>query len=173
MPTFRNIDPALLETFVAIAESGSFGSAAVLTRRPTDRVSKTVRIAPIVWVAAKGKRFPSDAPLPLAMFQPGCVARVRTIKACARTGRDYRVAYLSPGIAGLLSPVRAGLAAAAIARCSGPQDLEILPSSDDLPEVGGIDTAQMRSGASISPDHIRCLAEEIQASLGTTKNGAV
>ncbi|WP_299864323.1 LysR substrate-binding domain-containing protein [uncultured Hoeflea sp.] len=145
---------------------------AVVTRRPADKVSKTIRVEPIVWVAAKGTRFPPDEPLPLAMFQPGCVARAQTIDACARAGRDYRVAYSSPSIAGLLSPVRAGLAAAAIARCSVPHDLEILPPSDDLPEIGGIDIALMRGGTSQRPAFIQSLAEEIHASLSAARGGA-
>lgn len=139
---------------------------AVVTRRPADKVSRTIRVEPLVWVAAKGRRFPPDEPLPLAMFQHGCVARSQTIEACARAGRDYRVAYSSPSIAGLLSPVKAGLAAAAIARCSVPNDLEVLPPSDDLPEIGGIDIALMRNDALDIPDFVRGLADEIQASLG-------
>lgn len=138
---------------------------AVVTRRPSDNISQTIRIEPIVWVTARGRRFPPEDALPLAMFQPGCVARAKTIEACVKVGREYRVAYSSASIAGLLSPVRAGLAAAAIARCSVPDDLEIVPSSANMPEVEGIDIALMRSGAKEYPEFVRSLAEEIQASL--------
>lgn len=138
---------------------------AVVTRRPSDNISQTIRIEPIVWVTARGRLFPPEDALPLAMFQPGCVARAKTIEACVKVGREYRVAYSSASIAGLLSPVRAGLAAAAIARCSVPDDLEIVPSSDNMPEVEGIDIALMRSGAKEYPEFVRSLAEEIQASL--------
>ena len=100
------------------------------------------------------------------MFQLGCVARAKTIEACARVGRDYRIAYSSPSIAGVLSPVRAGLAIAAVARCSVPQDLEILSADENLPEVNGIDIALMRGGPSQHPHFVQHLADEIHASLG-------
>lgn len=138
---------------------------AVVTRRPEDRQSKTIRVEPIVWVAAKGKRFADDEILPLAMFQPGCVARARTIEACTKAGRQYRIAYSSPSITGLLSPVRAGLAVAAIARCSAPDDLEILPSSASLPSIQGIDIALMRGNGSFYPEYVQKLADEIHLSL--------
>lgn len=138
---------------------------AMVTRRPHDDVSRTVRLEPIVWTTAKGKRFDQSEPLPLAMFQPGCVARAKTIEACAKAGRDYRIAYSSPSIAGLLSPVRAGLAIAAIARCSVPDDLEILAPGIGLPEVKGIDIALMRGGTSEHPHFVQHLADEIHASL--------
>lgn len=138
---------------------------AVVTRRPNDMVSRTIRQEPVVWVAARGKRFRRSDTLPLAMFQPGCVARAKTIEACTKAGRAYRVAYSSPSIAGVLSPIRAGLAIGAIARCSVPDDLEVLPPSDNLPPVEGIDIALMRGSASVFPDFIQRLADDIQASL--------
>ncbi|NTG05329.1 LysR substrate-binding domain-containing protein [Rhizobium rhizogenes] len=139
---------------------------AVVTRRPSDEVSKTIRLEPIVWASARGRRFSKSEPLPLAMFQPGCVARTKTIEACASVGRDYRIAYSSPSIAGVLSPVRAGLAIAAVARCSVPQDLEILAADENLPEVKGIDIALMRGGPSEHPHFVQHLADEIHSSLG-------
>lgn len=145
---------------------------AVVTRRPSDNVSETIRVEPIVWVTAKGKQFSPEDALPLAMFQAGCVARAKTIEACVKAGREYRVAYSSASIAGLLSPVRAGLAAAAIARCSVPDDLEIAPASANMPEVEGIDIALMRSGAKEYPDFVRSLAEEIQASLAISASNS-
>jgi DNA-binding transcriptional LysR family regulator len=138
---------------------------AMVTRRPNDASSKTIRKEPVVWVAAKGKRFIDADELPLAMFQPGCVARAKTMEACARAGRRYRIAYSSPSIAGVLSPIRAGLAIGAIARCSVPEDLEILPSSDRLPAIDGIDIALMHGQATTYPDYVQRLADEIHASL--------
>ena len=138
---------------------------AVVTRRPEDSQSRTIRVEPIVWVAARGKRFSAHEPLPLAMFQPGCVARARTVEACTKAGRTYRIAYSSPSIAGIFSAVRAGLAIAAIAKCSVPDDLEILPPSDNLPAVEGIDIALMRGNGGFYPDYVQRLADEIYSSL--------
>lgn len=138
---------------------------AVVTRRPNDEASQTIRKEPVVWVTAKGKRFERSDVLPLAMFQPGCVARAKTIEACTRAGRQYRIAYSSPSIAGLLSPIRAGLAIGAIARCSVPDDLEIVPASDNLPQIEGIDIALMRGQSPQYPDFVQRLADEIHASL--------
>ena len=80
--------------------------------------------------------------------------------------RDYRIAYSSPSIAGLLSPVRAGRAVAAIARCSVPDDLEIIDDDHSLPYVTPIEIALMRGKEPKHPDFIHRLASDIQLSLG-------
>lgn len=138
---------------------------ALVTRRADDSESQTVRREPIVWVAAAGRTFSASEPLPLAMFQPGCVARARTIEACTMAGRDYRIAYSSPSIAGLLSPVRAGRAVAAIARCSVPEDLKIIDADHSLPAINAIEIALMKGRAPKYPDFVHRLACDIQTSL--------
>ena len=138
---------------------------ALVTRRADDKESETVRREPIVWVAAAGRTFAASEPLPLAMFQPGCVARAKTIEACTMAGRDYRIAYSSPSIAGLLSPVRAGRAVAAIARCSVPDDLQIIEASSSLPAINAIEIALMRGKSPKHPDFVHRLASDIQTSL--------
>jgi DNA-binding transcriptional LysR family regulator len=138
---------------------------AVVTRRPHDDVSQVVRIEPVVWAKAKGKPIDLTQPLPLAVFQPGCVTRTQAIEACATANKEYRIAYTSHSLAGILSPVRAGLAIAAIARCSVPDDLEIVEFDRTLPELKGIDLALMKSKRHGQTAFVQHLTEEICTSL--------
>ncbi|SIR43839.1 transcriptional regulator, LysR family [Rhizobium sp. RU35A] len=138
---------------------------ALVTRRPNDDISQVIRMEPVVWAKARGKPLDMTQPLPLAVFQPGCVSRAHIIEACTKANRPYRIAYSSHSLAGILSPVRAGLAIAAIALCSVPDDLDVIEPGPDLPEVKGIDLALMRSGSRGQPVFVQHLMEEICESL--------
>ncbi|MDO1582449.1 LysR substrate-binding domain-containing protein [Rhizobium oryzicola] len=140
---------------------------ALVSRRPNDDASRVIRIEPVVWAKARGKYLDMTQPLPLAVFQPGCVARAQIIEACAKANLPYRIAYSSHSLAGILSPVRAGLAVAAIARCSVPDDLDVIEPGHVLPDVQGIDLALMKSGSRGQTVFVNHLMEEICASLAS------
>lgn len=53
-----------------------------------------------------------DDPLPVAVFHAGCPYRQGALQALKQAGIGYRIAYSSPGVAGVLAAVRAGLAVA-------------------------------------------------------------
>jgi hypothetical protein len=48
-------------------------------------------------------------PLPLAVFEQGCVYRERAIHTLESAGRAWRIAYMSPSILGIQTAVSAGL----------------------------------------------------------------
>ena len=62
------------------------------------------------WVSSK--RVPVDTkldPLPLAVFEQGCLYRRRAIHHLEAAGRSWRLAYTSPNLAGIQAAVSAGL----------------------------------------------------------------
>ena len=62
------------------------------------------------WVTSK--RFPVDHsrdPLPLAVFEQGCLYRRRAIHLLEAAGRIWRVAYTSPNLSGIQAAVSVGL----------------------------------------------------------------
>jgi DNA-binding transcriptional LysR family regulator len=62
------------------------------------------------WVTSK--RFPVDHsrdPLPLAVFEQGCLYRRRAIHLLEAAGRTWRVAYSSPNLAGIQAAVSVGV----------------------------------------------------------------
>ena len=138
---------------------------AVVTKRPDDRDSEVLRSEPIVWVCASREILRREPTMPLALFQPGCLARQLALDACVKAQLPHKVAYSSPSLSGVLTPVRAGLAAAPIARCSVPPDLLILDEADGMPMIEPLVLALKRSKAPLQGALVDFLANEISMEL--------
>ncbi|WP_137136983.1 LysR substrate-binding domain-containing protein [Rhizobium sp. FKY42] len=158
------------ESLKVLVEKGKL-DLALVSQPPSDgNQETTVRREPIVWVAAPNAQFCENEALPLSVFQPGCIARRQILDACVTNGLDVRIHYSSPSLAGLLSPVRAGVAVTAIARCSVPEDLVIFNGRIDLPLIDPIDLAVVESRAARKAPHIRNLIHELK--VGLSQEGA-
>lgn len=138
---------------------------AVFTRCET-RPGELLRREPLVWVGPPLVRAENLDPLPLALYQPGSLDRELVLQALEARGQRYRIAYSSPSIAGLLAALRAGLAVAAMTRCSVPEELRRLSESDRLPPLPPLEvaiaTAPGRSGGIVQrlrEEIVRALAE--------------
>lgn len=119
---------------------------AVITHVPGRPRGRFLRREPLVW-AASGK-LDMDAcrePLPIALFQPNCRARLIATRALERAKRAYRVAYSSPNLAGLITVAEAGLAIAALPRSSLPPQLRVLGTVDGFPDLPELDLCLLRS----------------------------
>ncbi len=57
-----------------------------------DRSGRLLRHEPLVWVAARGVRFPADQPLPVALLPEGAVYTHHARIALERAGRAWRFA---------------------------------------------------------------------------------
>lgn len=112
-----------------------------------------VRIEPMVWVARTAD---SDligrSPLPVALYEPHSPARVRPVAALERAGIAYRATHSSPSLLGLLAMVEAGLAVAALARCSVPPGVAILDQRHGLPPMENLEVLLTRSAGSHRPE---------------------
>jgi DNA-binding transcriptional LysR family regulator len=102
-----------------------------------DRPSRGTRLfaEPYVWVGLPGSRVWLRDPLPLAVFEPGSMARKMPERALRAASRRYRVAYQSPSTVGLLAVVHSGLAVAAVKRSSCPPGLMPLDARHGLPAL--------------------------------------
>lgn len=120
---------------------------AVVTGQPGDRLSETLRREPFVWVTSPHHRLSKSAPLCLALFQPGCMARSIALQACKESSFRYRITYCSPSMAGPLPFVRSEGAIAVLARSAVPPDLRILGEEDGFPTLPSIDIALMQGAA--------------------------
>jgi DNA-binding transcriptional LysR family regulator len=136
---------------------------ALVTKSPAWNDVEQLRREPLVWVASTEFN-PQTDPIPVALFQPGCTTRDLALKALAKSGRTYRIAYTSPNLSGLLAVVRAGLAVTAVARCSVPHDLEILGVSDNLPKLPEIEIGILKAQRYSKPAIAlaECIADNIE-----------
>jgi DNA-binding transcriptional LysR family regulator len=61
------------------------------------------------WVASRRHRPDPNGPVPLAVFEQGCLYRDRAIHALESAGRAWHIAYTSPNLHGIQAAVSAGL----------------------------------------------------------------
>lgn len=119
---------------------------------------------PLVWVAASEAVLERDGPLPLVVAPSPCVYRKRAITALEAGGRDWRIAYTSPSLAGQHAALRAGLGLSVLPKDMAPKDLYVLSARSGLPDLHEAEIALMRGRAS-SPA-VEALSTQILSSLG-------
>lgn len=111
---------------------------AIVTRSPSQPFEIS-RAEPFVWVASPNHIAWDNDPLPIALFDGGCAARINVLQALADTDRRYRCTYSSESLVGLIATVQAGLAVAGIALCSVPPTLMIVGEREGLPPLQALE----------------------------------
>jgi DNA-binding transcriptional LysR family regulator len=74
-------------------------------------------------------------PLPLVMFEQGCLYRNRMIHAIEAVGRTWHIAYTSPNLAGIQSAVSVGLGVSILPEVAILADHRVLKPTDGFPLV--------------------------------------
>jgi DNA-binding transcriptional LysR family regulator len=94
------------------------------------------------WVMSK--RFPIDIdrdPLPLAVFEQGCLYRKRAIHLLEAAGRAWRVAYTSPNLVGIQAAVSVGLGVSILRDVAVLADHRVLGPKEGFPKLGSTEMA--------------------------------
>jgi len=86
-----------------------------------------LRKEPLIWVGPKDAKPENESPLPIAVFNQGCIHRQWAIETLEKNIIDYRVAYSSPSISGIIAAVKSGLAVAPIGGSTFISDLRMVP----------------------------------------------
>ncbi|RVA38797.1 LysR substrate-binding domain-containing protein [Mesorhizobium sp. M7A.F.Ca.CA.004.10.1.1] len=105
---------------------------AIITRLP-EQPLEVIRLERFVWVASPNHVAWEADPLPVALFEPGCAARMNVLQALGDADRSYRCTYSSASLLGLIAVVQAGLAVAGLAMRSVPPSLRIVGGNEGLP----------------------------------------
>ena len=122
-----------------------------------------VRSEPMVWVGASDDPpVLAASPLPVGLYEPGCVARIHTLAALDSARIRYRAAYSSASLLGLVATVDAGLAVIALTRCSVPSRLAVLGEAQGLPKIEPLEIVVARSAKSDRPTCDYLAAQMIQ-----------
>jgi len=123
---------------------------AIVTRLP-DQPLDVIRLERFVWVASpKHVAWQAD-PLPVALFEPGCAARMNVLQALGDADRSYRCTYSSASLLGLVAVVQAGLAVAGLAQRSVPPSLRIIGANEGLPVLPDLEIGILRNPLSTTP----------------------
>ncbi len=109
---------------------------AVLTNSEVAERGEPIHREQVVWITSNRHLVHEQDPVPLALFYEECIFRQWALKSLQGIGRNYRIAYTSPGIAGILAAVKGGLAVAPIGRSSLPSSgVRLLSPADGFPEL--------------------------------------
>src|SRR5262247_1330588 len=94
------------------------------------------------WITSR--RYPIDfrrEPLPLAVFEQGCLYRNRAIHALEAAGRAWYVAYTSPNLVGIQAAVSAGLGVSILPEVAILPDHRRLGAEDGFPAITNTEVA--------------------------------
>ena len=123
---------------------------AIVTRLP-DQPLDVIRLERFVWVASPNHVAWQTDPLPVALFEPGCAARMNVLQALGEADRSYRCTYSSASLLGLIAVVQAGLAVAGLAKRSVPPSLRIIGGNEGLPVLPDLEIGILRNPLSSTP----------------------
>lgn len=120
---------------------------------------------PIVWAGAKAGCAHLREPLPVSLWEEGCVWRNAAVTALGELGRDYRVAYMSAHTAGQRAAILGGLAVAPLPKSFIGDGLVELGPQDGLPKMGNYNLGMVVTPDASAPvkaaaDHIRATFEQ-------------
>ena len=123
---------------------------AIVTRLP-DQPLEVIRLERFVWVASPNHVAWENDPLPVALFEPGCAARMNVLQALGDADRAYRCTYSSASLLGLIAVVQAGLAVAGLAQRSVPASLRVIGANERLPVLPDLEIGILRNPLSTTP----------------------
>lgn len=115
---------------------------------------------PIVWAGSRGGSAHLREPLPVSLWEEGCVWRADALEALGRAGRDYRVAYMSAHTAGQRAAILADLAVAPLPKSFIGDEIVALGPEEGLPTLSHYNLAMIVAPDASAPvlaaaDHIR------------------
>lgn len=117
---------------------------AIIPRGPEQAIEVLQRER-LVWVASPNHVAWEIDPLPVALFEPGCVARRSVLQVLGAADRSFRSTYSSASLLGLIAVVQAGLAVAGLAQRSVPPSLRIIGENEGLPALPEMEIGILRN----------------------------
>lgn len=117
----------------------------------------------LVWAGKKCGNAYARSPVPISVWEAGCIWRSKALDALEKSGQPYRIAYLSAHHMGQRAAIRADIAIAPLARFLIADDMVELGEAHGLPDIGYYDVGMvMRAG---SPKTVDALAEYIRGAV--------
>ncbi len=108
---------------------------AIITALPGEMAGQVLLRDTTAWATSRHHCAHKQSPLPLVLFQQGCIFRAWAIEALNSMGSTYRVAYSSPSITGIQSIVSAGLGITVLAKSILSSDMRELTQSEGFPPL--------------------------------------
>ncbi len=125
---------------------------------PTD--GEVIYTERLVWAGAKCGTAHRRDPLPISIWEEGCIWRSDAIGRLERAGRPYRIAFLSAHTMAQRAAVVSDLAIAPFPRSYVTEDMRILGANEGLPELTSFDIRLLTAPQITDP--IRAVASSIR-----------
>jgi len=91
-----------------------------------------------IWVCSREFQFDAEKPIKLIAHPDGCHYRQRMIDALSTEGRDWRIAFESPGISALQTAVRDGMGVTALTEKTLLPEMRVLAPEEGFPALANI-----------------------------------
>ena len=118
----------------------------------------------LVWAGKKHGQAHLKKPLPVSVWDSGCIWRTKALEELTKSEIEFRIAYFCGSHMGQTAAIRADIAVAPLARFLVREDMVVLGERDGLPDLGSYDIGlAVRRGAS---QPALAVADYIRAALG-------
>src|SRR5690606_16565357 len=117
----------------------------------------------IIWGGARGGTAHLREPLPVSLWEEGCVWRAAALDALGKAGRDYRIAYMSAHTAGQRAAVTSDRAIAPLPKSFIGEDIVALGEEVGLPSLPNYHLAMIVAPDASAP--VRAAADHIRATF--------
>lgn len=108
---------------------------------------EVVRREAVIWAGSRTHEAHARDPLPLALAPQGCLFREWALTALGKTGRAWRIAYMSPSLGATEAAAAAGLAVMVLKAGMLPPSLRALGPAYGLPKLPTAEIALHRAPA--------------------------
>jgi DNA-binding transcriptional LysR family regulator len=138
--------------------------------RPFPTEGEVIYTERLVWAGAKcGTAYRRD-PLPISVWEDGCVWRSDAISQLQENKRNYRVAFLSAHTMAQRAAVVSDLAVAPLPRSYVTEDMTILGTNEGLPELTTFEIRLRTAPQMTGP--MKAVAESIRYAFGEMARAA-
>jgi DNA-binding transcriptional LysR family regulator len=121
-----------------------------------------------IWVGSHLLDVNASEPLPLALYHSGCLFRKWALEALDRSGRAWRLAFISHSLSAVEAVAAQGLAVTVVKEGTRPSSLTVLGKADGLPKLP-LAEIRLHTASPLSPAG-RFLADHIRSSWRSAPN---
>lgn len=134
------------------------------TRDPHESGGELLRREKICWVAAKDYQLDLSQPVPLALYEQGCIYRQNMVEQLNQNGKDWFVSFECQGVTGFDIAISNGLAVSASAQSLVKDEWRIIKVAEGLPDLGHIEIELHTIPGDVS-EAVRCFSDELKAQV--------
>ncbi len=138
--------------------------------RPVPTEGEVIYTERLVWAGAKCGTAHLRDPLPISIWEDGCIWRSDAIAQLEKNKRPYRVAYLSAHTMAQRAAIVSDLAVAPFPRSYVTDDMQILGANEGLPELSSFEIRLLTASQMHGP--AKAVAESIRYAFGEMARAA-